>query len=54
MHKYELCVKKQLKHSMSTNVIYVIRMAEKSLYFLNHSLSTFMSTSVASESINAE
>ena len=33
---------------------YVIRMVEKALYFLNHSLSSLTSTSVASESINAE
>ena len=54
--------KKQLEHMMSTNifelieiyVIYVIGMVEKALYFRNHSLSTFMSTSAASESINAE
>ena len=30
------------------------QMVGKALYFLNHSLSTFKSTSVASESINAE
>ena len=62
MQKCELCLKKRLKHMMSKNilqltniyVIYVIRMVEKALYFLNHSLSTLTSTSVASESINAE